>query len=142
MAMTGTHEILPHTADLRMRVTADTIPGLFQSGLEGLNQVLLANFDPRKSDTTAITKTINLESPDTTSLLIDFLSEVLTLSQIYKTIFHDLNITTLTAAQLRATITGQAVGAFDEDVKAVTYHEAEIKQNNRGKWETIIVYDI
>ena len=32
--------------------------------------------------------------------------------------------------------------AFGADVKAVTYHEAEIRQNANGEWSTVIVYDI
>jgi SHS2 domain-containing protein len=41
-----------------------------------------------------------------------------------------------------ATIKGNRVSYFDEDIKAVTYHEAAVKQNNEGQLETVIIFDI
>ncbi len=37
---------------------------------------------------------------------------------------------------------GFAVSSLDEDIKAVTYHEAEVKETEDRKWETMIVLDI
>ena len=35
-----------------------------------------------------------------------------------------------------------AVDAFDEDIKAVTYHEANIEENEEGVLQTTIIFDI
>jgi len=42
---------------------------------------------------------------------------------------------------IEADLTGFAPAEFDEDVKAVTYHEAEVRHGN-GLWSTMLVFDI
>ena len=37
---------------------------------------------------------------------------------------------------------GRKVKRFKEDIKGVTYHELEIKQQKDGTWETTILFDI
>ncbi len=148
------YKLLPHTADVRLYVEADTMPELFQAAVEGMAQIL-SRLGGIKSETknqklkiknkdrkTEIAKSINLTSPDTTSLLIDFLSEALTYSQEEKAVFRKADIKKLTDTSIEAEIFGERVDEFDEDIKAVTYHEAEIKKNEKGNWEVVIVFDI
>lgn len=134
-------EILTHTADAKVKVTSETLPSLFRLSLESLNHLLYPDFGPDAFEST-ITETIDLQAPDTTSLLIDFLSEVLTLSQINKAIFFDFEVNKMTDCVISGTLHGGFVDAFKEDVKAVTYHEADVKVNDRGDWETVIIFDI
>lgn len=79
-----------------------------------------------------------MQSLDINSLLVDFLSEVLYQSQINKAVYHDVNFlkfsdpsTGSRQAELEAEILGDKVKSFDEDIKAVTYHELEIKKKPR-----------
>lgn len=134
-------EILTHTADAKVRITSETLPSLFRLSLESLNQLLCPNFDHSSYQPT-IKEIIELEAADTTTLLIDFLSELLTLSQIHKAIFYEFTIDRMTDYTLSGTLSGSAVDAFQEDVKAVTYHEADVKVNEQGDWETVIIFDI
>jgi len=141
--LSGTKELLTHTADVRLKVSSDTLPGLFELSLKGLNQLLVHNFNPGETKyNEAITEHISLTSPDKTSLLIDFLSEILTLSYLHKAIFYRFSVSKMTDCALKATLEGKRVDAFNEDVKAVTYHEADVKVNSEGDWETIIIFDI
>lgn len=139
--MANSKEIIGHTADIRIRITAESLPRLFELGLNSLNQMLFKNFNNSTHRKNFIEK-INLQAPDTTSLLIDFLSEVLTLSQVHKAIFFDFTIDKMTDCKLSGHLIGSKVNAFDDDVKAVTYHEAEVKVNENGDWETDIIFDI
>jgi len=43
---------------------------------------------------------------------------------------------------LDARLFGAHVRKFDEDIKAVTYHEANITHSPTGEFETMIVFDI
>ena len=140
--MAESQKILPHTADIKIQLTADTLSGLFHVGLNSLNQLLLADPDYPKDQEPTVVEHLDLKSVDATSLLIDFLSEVLTLSQIHKVVFFDFQAEKLTENRLQATIRGTPVASFNEDIKAVTYHEAEIRLNSRNEWETNIVFDI
>ena len=85
---------------------------------------------------------IIVEAPDTTALLIDFLSEVLALSQINKEIYGRMTFSHFSPTKVEATLGGVMAEKFDEDIKAVTYHEADVRQNEKGEWETMIVFDI
>lgn len=142
-------EILEHTADLKIRVWGSTPEELFKNALQGMAHVQkpelrIANGELR------ITKKIKVESNDATTLLIDFLSAALTQSQINRVVFYDVKFLKFSDSpsagsgqvELEAEIEGVKVDEFDEDIKAVTYHEADIKQNPDGAYETLIVFDI
>jgi SHS2 domain-containing protein len=139
--MPETKTFLSHTADVRLRVTSETLPGLFKLGLDSLNQILAPEFEPT-FHTPELVESIHIVSPDTDSLLVDFLSEVLTLSSVNKAIYYDLFFVRLTDSSLTADLSGSSVDHFETDIKAVTYHEASIELNELGEWETTLVFDI
>ncbi len=137
-----TFRIIPHTADVRLKVEASSLEELFTVSLEGMNQILKKDFCKRRIDIPTIHQ-IQISSPDTTTaLLIDFLSEALTLSHIHGTIFCRVEFIELGSDSLTANLLGVKVKGFDEDIKAVSYHEAEIERNNRGNLQTNLVFDI
>lgn len=133
------HKVLEHTADMRLLVQADTLENLFQAALQGMAE-LIKNTNEVYSE--KIELKVAIESPDNTALLIDFLSEVLTLSHNNNAVFRSVTIDKLTDNKLTGTISGFKTDGFDDDIKAVTYHEAEIKTNDSGNLETMIVFDI
>jgi SHS2 domain-containing protein len=75
-------------------------------------------------------------------LLIDFLSEILTLSHMYKSLYDSISFQSLTNSNLIAEIKGKKINGFDEDIKAVSYTETNIKKNENGLLEAIVVFDI
>lgn len=134
------YELLPHTADTRLYVEADTLEELFKGALNGLADIMKKGSCDIKVETKS--KVIKIDSLDLTSLLIDFLSEVLQYSQEEGSVYCRVKILKIENNSLEAEIYGREADGFDEDVKAVTYHEAEIKKNERGNWEVVIVFDI
>lgn len=134
-------EYLTHTADIKIRLQASSVDDLFKGGLEGMGNILKKGVCAGPEKLTAKEK-INLTSIDYTTLLVEFLSEVLMLSHVRKAIFCTLYIQSLTEHEIIGMVEGIEVEDFDEDIKAVTYHEADVKVNERGEWETIIVFDI
>jgi len=134
-------EFKSHTADIRLKIESDSLPELLLAGLSGMNR-LLRKEPPVKNDGSPVFQTITITSIDTTTLLIDFLSEILTLSYIHGTIFNKVDFTHISNQETSAIIRGFKVDKFDEDIKAVTYHEANVHKNKNGKWETIIIFDI
>lgn len=134
-------ELLPHTADLRIRLEADTPEELFQAGASVLNELLKPGFCQRTS-TGTIHEAIEVESTDTTALLIDFLSELLTLSYTERAVFCQVNVLHFAANSISARVSGWPAEGFEEDIKAITYHEANVHRNAEGRWETLVVVDI
>ena len=133
--------ILPHTSELRLKVFGDTRQELFTAAVEGMNSVIKEEFSPDKS-LMNYRDVIEVSSKDISMLLIDFLSELLTLSHQYKAVFHDVMFQEFTETKIIAHVEGDGVDGFDEDIKAVTYTEANIIKNRQGQYETMIVFDI
>lgn len=132
--------ILPHIADVRLYVKGDSLRQLFIAALEGMNSILGGSTE--KSKASAVFQEIEVSSQDVTTLIIDFLSEVLTRSQILKYQFSMDEIYECNERYFKARLLGCRVSAFEEDVKAVTYHEANVIRNREGNYETTIVFDV
>ena len=133
-------EQLEHTTDIRLRLEADTLEELFIAGSTALNEILMP--ESCKGQECAIRHALKIRSLDTTSLLIDFLSDLLTLSYAEKVLFCKIEVQALGSRSVEAELSGCPVPAFAEDIKAVTYHEAEVHKNAAGKWQTLLVLDI
>ncbi len=138
-------EILPHTADVRLRVKGETLKDLFEQAVLGMAQILKHNVNIAKSNANYAKRKVLITAPEPTILLIDFLNEVLTASYEEKVVFPTCRVNVARQRgrlKLEAEIFGAKVDGFDEDIKAVTYHEAKIVKNLEGDLEAIITFDI
>jgi SHS2 domain-containing protein len=133
------HEL--HTANVQIMVEADTLEELFTGALEGMNSILKINMPANNIDKSEVYE-IMITSLDVTTLLIDFLSEALTMSYEKRMIFTGLKILELKTHFIKARIYGIPVESFDDDIKGVTYHMAKVEKNASGKWQTRIIFDI
>ena len=70
-------EILPHTSEIRLKVIGEDYRELFETALSGLNHLLKKKIYPGKKS--QISERLIISSADYSMLLIDFLSQVLTL---------------------------------------------------------------
>jgi SHS2 domain-containing protein len=134
------YELIQHTADIRIRVTAPSIEELFRDSLVGLMSYISGEALPPRSPASA-RNDIRVEGPDRTALLIDFLNEALLRSHLDHVIFGDVTFAALTETSLSAQLI-PVEAEVAEDVKAVTYHEADIRRQDDGTWTTTIVLDI
>ena len=130
-----------HTADVALRVTANTLPELFHSALQGMNNILKPGFCDTFCHSDCMMK-VEIKARDSTNLLVDFLSEVLTLSYVHKAIFCNAYFPEFSKNHLVAQLFGAWFTTFDEEVKSVTYHEVDVRQNEYGSWETMIIFDV
>jgi len=130
-------EILQHTADVRLHVTASTLPELFADALRGLMAVMSGDAVRGGGET----ESIELDSVNVTALLVDFLNEALVRAVTRRVLFTGASFASLGETHLSATLTSVPAASFDEDVKAVTYHEAEVRWSGEA-WTTMLVLDI
>jgi SHS2 domain-containing protein len=133
------YELAQHIADVRLLVSGGSLEELFRDAVRGMYAVMRGTPAP---DAQPVRRTITVEdSADRTALLVDFLNEVLHRSHVAREMFDDVTFTRLEELSLEATLTGTAPADFDEDVKAVTYHEADVVERE-GVWHTTLVFDI
>ena len=133
-------EELGHTADKGIHIEADTREELFEAAVTGMARMLKE--DSAKGKQLDLTEKIEISAQDLTSLLIKFLSEVLTLSDIQNALFTELEIDLLQDHTLKGRIRGYREEHIEEDIKAVTYHQADVRQTEDGRYQTNIIFDI
>jgi SHS2 domain-containing protein len=130
-------EVLGHTADVRIRVRAATLQGLFLEALRATMDLLQPQSRPLR-----VWRPIMVDSLDQTTLLIDFLNEALSNAHTSRETYHDVEFSSLTEHRMEGQLIGHEALSFGEEVKAVTYHQAEVHCDSAGMWQTIIVYDV
>ena len=134
-------EILPHTADVRLKVVGQSLEDLFWESLKGMNELIHGGFCKKQMKVT-LQESLKLTALNSTLLLVYFLSEILTLSHIHHAIFCKVEFKKLSDTILEAKIYGTKTGAIEKDVKAVSYHEAKIQKNKKDFYETTLIFDI
>jgi SHS2 domain-containing protein len=132
---------LSHTADIRLKIEANSPEELFLAGLQCMGNIIKENLC--SSDFAGeISRYVEIHTRDMTILFVDFLSEVLTISHTENSIFCRMEVIHLDDFNIKALIYGVKVDSFDEDIKAVTYHEAEVKKLAQTHWQTNLIFDI
>lgn len=133
------YEEIPHTADIKIRARAPTLPGLFCDLCDAMMEIM---YGTDRGDT--FSKEIVISGEDTESLLLDFLSEVLYLSEVMETVFSRPAVT-LEGMTLHAVLHGEP---FDRkkhsggtEVKGVSYSGFAIGHDANG-YMAEIVFDV
>lgn len=134
-------ELLEHTADIRILAKGDNRRSLFTAALKGLCEVMKPGYKD-VSDESGPGYEFKLDSVDISALLIDFLAEALSIMQTYNVLLPGVKFENIDNHSVSGKFQGFPVRAFDEDVKAVTYHEAEVVRNDKNDFEAIIVLDL
>lgn len=129
-----------HTSDKTIIAESDTYEGLFITAMKGLAFLLKGN-EKTEYKNKVVKSKITIESVDSSCLIVDFLSEVLSQSYVKKAIFEEVEFDYLTETTLSADIKGIKTEKFEEDIKAITYFGARIKNKN-GIYTVKILIDI
>ena len=74
------------------------------------------------------------------ALLVDFLSELVTLGDINNEIYTDLELR-IKNLELSGKIKGYKIKGLKLEIKAVTYNDLNIEEKE-GKWVAEVVFDI
>jgi SHS2 domain-containing protein len=127
-------EFLSHTADIKIRVYGKNLKEIINNSL-----LALKSFWKPKLTKTKIEKEIKVESNNEVNLLIDFLSEVLAKTYIEKAIFVKFEPQELAFYSLSGKIIGYKFIFLSKDIKAITYHQANLQKiNNQYIFDFII----
>jgi len=135
------YEQIEHTADIGVRIYGKDIKELFKNAafamfdiiadLEGLNNTLTLSFD------------INAANQE--ELLRAWLDDLLYNFYTKWILFSDFKIERVTKERLRAKAFGRHVGEnknrLKTEIKAITYHELQIKRTEEG-YESTVIFDI
>jgi len=131
-------EIIEHPSDLKIRVFGKTKEELFLNALKGMAKLQSSAAE----EETKTKRKIKIESFDPSTLLVDFLSQALYLSQINNEVYFSAKIKKLLDNQIEADLFGRKIERFTNDIKGVTYYDLNIKQEADGQWTVTLLFDI
>lgn len=132
-------EELPHTADILVRVKSGSLPDLFAESARALMGVMYENV--REGHDTI---SIRVVADDLSSLLADFLSEVLFISETERFVITSSEIS-LDGTLLEAKLIGEKfvpekhVGGVE--VKGISYSGLAIQKTDEG-FQADILFDV
>ena len=134
-------EILDHTADIGLVVYGDDLKALFENAGEGFFHIIT---DLRKVKR-RIERPITLRGESLDRLIVDWLNELLYLHDVEGLLFKGFKVKSVGEDGLKATVKGEpfqeGVHVIKTGVKAVTYHQIEVRQEN-GRWRAQIIIDL
>lgn len=139
MSSTQRFEILPQTADIRIKAMGATRAGLLIAAVKGMS----AATGPRLVEKSKLVeRKFDVSSPDFPSLLVDVLNEAATLSDTNKETYEDVKFSLITDKQAQGFFIGRPVSGFATRIKAATHQELDVKKNELDQWEATIVFDV
>jgi SHS2 domain-containing protein len=134
-------EILDHTADIGIIVHGENLKALFENAGKGFFHLIT---DLRKVKR-RVERRVSLEGESLDRLMVDWLSELLYLHDVENLLFKEFKVESVGEDGLKATVKGEAfqdgVHAIKTEVKAVTYHQIEIRQETGG-WRAQVILDL
>lgn len=134
----GGWEEIDHTADWALRVWGQDLRSLFENAARGMVSLIEGQAAPHQQ---ATHYTFELKAPDWEILLVDWLTELLTLIEDAGIVFSHIHIERIDDLTLVAQASGQSGGNFKKYIKAVTFHNLAIQHTPTG-YETVIVFDV
>jgi SHS2 domain-containing protein len=137
----GRFEILDHTADIGIIVYGEDLKALFENAGEAFFHLITDMKRVRRS----VRRRIEIGKESLERLMVDWLSELLYLHDVEYLLFREFKIESVGEDGLRAVVRGEpfqeGVHVIKTEVKAVTYHQIEVRKEN-GKWRAQIIFDL
>ncbi len=139
--MSGEFQVLSHTADTAIEVTAESLGELFEWAALGMFATMYdtAGQEPERYVTVAA------RGSHIDEMLVDILSDLLYLSEA-----EDIAPCTFRADEVAPTAVGLSVGVVPVEpemlvgppIKAVTYHDLSVAKDASGTWRARVVFDV
>ncbi|MHA7831871.1 MAG: archease [Flagellimonas sp.] len=133
--------LVQHKADIEIKVLAPTLKILLKDNLGIMNDVLkkggcdtISHFDCQMC--------VEVTAKNTTDLLIGFLSDILSLTYMQKSLFCNVYFTELSENRIKAKLYGKWLGEFDKNIKEVIYQDGYVLRNEKNMWESHIIFTI
>jgi SHS2 domain-containing protein len=131
------HAFEDHTAELRVRLDAPTLAGLFEEAGRALGEVMGAAAGEAKAE--GEPEAVELEAPDREALLVEWMNELIYLAETRGKVYTEHHVERAGEGSLSAKIRGHAVPEGGLHVKAATFHGLSVVEGPRGFSATVIL---
>ncbi len=134
-------EILDHTADIGLIVYGNNLKALFENAGEAFFHLITDLRKVRRR----VERRIHIGGESLDRLMVDWLNELLYLHDVENLLFKGFNIESVGEDGLMAVVKGepfqQKIHVIKTEVKAVTYHRIEVRQE-KGGWRAQVILDL
>ena len=134
-------EILDHTADIGLIVYGENLKTLFENAGEAFFRLITDLKKVRRR----VEKRVEIKGEDLKRLMVDWLSELLYFHDVENLLFKGFKVESVGENGLKAVVKGEpfqeGVHVIKTGVKAVTYHQIEVRKEKRG-WRAQIIFDL
>jgi SHS2 domain-containing protein len=139
------YEYLYHIADAKFRAYGSTLEEAYENAAVAMFNVMIDTSNIGTSES----RDIEIGSHDIKGLLVEWLCELLYLFEVDEIIFSEFKIISIEKTSDGFSLKGKASGEpidlsrhnFDTQVKAVTFHDLEVKSDNAGRFCVQVVVD-
>jgi SHS2 domain-containing protein len=135
------YEVLDHTADIGLIVYGGDLKALFENAGGAFFHLIT---DLRKVRC-RIERRIHIGGESLERLIVDWLSELLYLHDVENLLFKAFEVESVGEDGLKAVAKGEpfqeGVHVIKTEVKAVTYHQIEVREE-KGRWRAQIILDL
>ncbi len=138
---------IDHTGDIGIRVTADSLPHLFERAAAGTFYVLTDVSAVRAEDQTQIT----VEGRDREALMVRWLSALNYRHTVDRRLFCAFNVDAIAEAEAEDTLTlkgtarGEPIDAERHtvytEIKAITFHGMDVRKTDT-EWTVQVIFDM
>ncbi len=139
--VTKRFEILDHTADIGIMVYGKDLESLFENAAQGFFHLIT----DLKRVRLRTERKINISRESLERLMVDWLSELLYLYEVEHLLFKRFVVESIDEEGLKASVKGEffreGVHVIKTAVKAVTYHQIEVRKEEKG-WRARIIFDL
>jgi SHS2 domain-containing protein len=128
------YEWLSHTAEIELRVVADTVEGVFADAADAFGRYveLGSDGDPARHE-------LDLEAPDRAALLVTLLEELIFLADTERFV-PDRTELRVQHRRLVGAVEGRRT-SIDPIMKAATYHGLQFERSG-DVWNARVVFDV
>jgi len=135
------YRIFEHMADLGVEIYGTDERDLFRNAALALSDIMTDRRRVRGREE----REIVVEGADMEEVLVNFLREILYLHSGEEWLLKECKIVEMDDFHLRATVTGEPFAhgrhTMDVEIKAVTYHRAQIHRTTQG-WTGRVICDV
>ena len=134
-------EILDHTADIGLVIYGENLKALFENAGEAFFRLITDLRKVRRR----VERRINIGRESLDRLMVDWLSELLYLHDVENLLFQGFKVESVGKDGLKAIVKGEpfreGVHVIKTEVKAVTYHRIDVRQE-KGGWRAQVILDL
>lgn len=127
-----------HTGEVRLRLRADSLPGLFVEAALAVAELMCTE----RSEPGGGALPVRVGARDREALLVAWVDELVFLSETRKRVWSEARVEHLTDTELVATVRGFEPVALRTQIKAATLHDLHITEIASGSFEATLVLDV